>query len=492
MGSPVTPSGGSTVPAQGKGVKITVTWPNADTPLLPEKGASVTLSADGAALSPVRIAKGLRVFSLPDGSSKVQLTASFTASFPAVNGTAPQNGGTISAPALSAEVLRADQTYTVNSGQLTADTIPDYGGPHPLIVTGATAAGQSVAITVRTEFVDVSTFWPQYCASWSYYLSEHQSGTTTFVLGYTGGMPVVWFAIVPDAMATFSNGFTSCLVFYRPANYVYSRLNQPHNASAVGRYFLKPKPDSDSAAQFWERDHLQASDGYHLMRCRFEDAIVQSQRALVMLHPWPSGTGFGAAQQAGLGTLCGRAIGFLWASKRICKSVAEVQIGRLGLSGFSAGGSALWPALSANAAQVREVYGFDCTGTGGASAQIVQWFNSHDTNFLRLVNGSSKPAPNGYNFGTHAGIQQSLDPKQTGRKDLTVVPASATEYAPGNNSMYEHYISPRPDLRDDEDTQHQWAISGGELVFGKMGAYDLDQVETYFLRFLRASGFLHF
>jgi len=405
-----------------------------------------------------------------------------------VSGMSPPAAVAVSAPALSAEVLHVEQTYTVSGGQLTPQTIADYGGPHPLFVLGA-ATASSVTITVRTEFVDISTFWPQYCANWAGYAAADKltPGTTTFVLGFTGGMPIVWFAIVPDAMASFSNPFTSCLVFFRPANYLYTRLDQPHQASAIPRYFLKPKPDSDAAANFWERDHAFShsgfpDDGYHLMRCRFEDSIVQSKLALVMLHPWPSGSGFGAAQQSTLATLCDRAIGFLFAQKAICKGVAGVGLGRLGLSGFSRGGDAMWPALAANATKVREVYSFDCTSTGSASAQIIQWFKSKDTNFLRLVNGV-------YNFGTHASIQQSLDPNQV-RTDITVVPASPAEYDAGNNSVYEHYISQTPGLRHDEDTQHQWAITGGELAFGKTGAYDLDEVQTYLLRFLLASAFL--
>jgi hypothetical protein len=463
-----------------------VTWPNAGSALLPESGANVTLFADGVDVPPTQTSKGLRAFAVPDGASKVELTASFTVSFDAVHGTAPQSRGTISVGPLSAEVLSATQTYTVSNGALTEDPVADYGGgPTPLLEMKKPGGAGVVEITVRTEFVDIDPFWSQYAEHWDYFLSEEQPGTKTYVLGYTGGMPIIWFAVVPDAMATFANALPSCLVFYRPANkrYTYTKVNQPHQASAIARYLLKPKPDSDGAAGFWERDH-GAFDGYNLMRCRFEDSIVQSQRALVMLHPWPSGGDFGVSSQAGLSTLCERALRHLWARNLICNGVASVSLGRFGLSGFSYGGNALWPALVANGSKVREVYAFDAVSTSQYVQQIIRWFNSHDSSFLRLANGT-------YNFDTYAAIQRVLDPTSV-RPDLTVVPPSVAEYQPGHNSVFDHFVTLNQKYRDDVDTQHQWSVMGGQMISGKTAPYDLDWVETYFLNFLRASAFSRF
>jgi hypothetical protein len=158
-----------------------------------------------------------------------------------------------------------------------------------------------------------------------------------------------------------------------------------------------------------------------------------------------------------------------------------VQLGRLGISGFSRGGDALWSALVANRETVREVYAFDCTSTDSHVDAICQWFQSGDSNFLRLVNGA-------YNFNVHAGIQNLLDPRRTNSK-MTVVPQSVGEYQKGHNSVWEHYVSMRPDLRDDDDTHHQWAICGGEMMGGKTLPYDPDAVVTYFHQALNASGF---
>jgi hypothetical protein len=71
------------------------------------------------------------------------------------------------------------------------------------------------------------------------------------------------------------------------------------------------------------------------------------------------------------------------------------------------------------------------------------------------------------------------------------MPQDNTEYDSGDNSVYEHYLGTRLDLRHDQDTQHQWAVSGGQMLSGKTSAYDPDFVATYFLNALRASAFLH-
>jgi hypothetical protein len=458
-------------------MKVKVTWPNAGTALLPEAGASVSVTADGTQLTPVESATGQRTFLVPDGTSQLQIQATFSATL----GPVPS----VSAPRMTAVVLDATQMYAVANGQLSARTIADYGGPHPLVAIRS-ATARLVTVVVRTEFVDLSAFWAKFALYWDYYLAEHTAGTTTYVLGFTGGAPLLWLAIVPDAMATFTRPFTSCLVFYRPNNYAYSRIDQKHDSSAIGRYFLTPKPDSNAAAKYWECDHIdydpaRADPLFNQMRCQFEQALFESQRALVMLHPWPSGSWFGVAQQAGLSGACQLALRFLWSKGAICKNVAGVQLGRLGLSGFSRGGDALWSALVANASKVREVYAFDCTSTDSNVDAICRWFQSSDSNFLRLTNGT-------LNFALYAKIQNRLDPKHVGSK-ITVVPESAAEYAPGNNSVWEHFISTAPDMRGDDDTRHQWSVCGGEMMGGKTAPYEVDAVMTYFHMALNASGF---
>lgn len=464
-------------------LKVQVTWPNAGTELLPDAGADVQLLAGGATLTAVRSSRGLRVFDVPDGTTQLELKAVFSASFGAIKGKAGPRSQEVTAAAMGAEVLRAEQKYSVAGAQLTAQTIGDFGGPHPLVVTkGAANKNGVVSITLRTEFVDIGPFWEKYAFAWSYYLSEHGGNTTTHVLGFTGGTPLVWICSVPNGLAAHGNGSTSCLVFYRPANYSYARLGQPHDGSAVGRYFLKPKPDSDASAQFWEHDHcVTDSGGFNLVRCGFENAIDESRVAMVMLHPWPSGSSFGAASTAALPSLCEGAIRLLRVKKALCKAVANVSLGRLGLAGFSRGGLGMFAALKANMPRVRELYAFDCVAPAAASGDIVQWFNSHDSNALRLVGGV-------FNVSNYTSIKRTISPSGKARTDLTVTPQGADPYVPGKNIVWDHYLQLTPTLRTDDDTIHQFAICGGTMP-GNLGPYDISSVETFLSSFLKASAF---
>lgn len=461
-------------------LKVRVAWPNAGSPLLPESGATVLVFANGRLVVPSASKVGERTYDLPEGTVDVKLSARFRASFGAVSGIAPQ-GVKLSADAMDREVLHVEQSYTVAGEALTAVSLPEYAGPHPLVVTKGAANVHGVAvITLRTLFVDVSPFWEQYCQNWDYYLRERTKGMTTHVLGFTGGAPLVWLANVPDAMASFGADNPGCLVFYRPASYAYGRLDQPHQASAIARYLCKPKPVTDGAAAFFEVDRAD-TDGYHLVRCGFEAAILDSRRALVMLHPWPSGSSFGAAETSAMSELAEAAMRLLWAKSVVCKGVANVHVGSLGIAGFSRGGVGHWNALRGNMARIREVYGFDCNATPQAAPSIIQWFNSHVSNKLRLVNGA-------YNFDAHAAIAKTVSPNGS-RPDVTVIPPTAASFAPGGNAVFDHFVEMAPHLRGDVDTRHQFAICGGKMLAAEGTPYDLDLVETWLLGFLRASDF---
>lgn len=461
-------------------LKVQVTWPNAGSELLPDAGADVKLLAGGAALTAVRSARGVRVFDVPDGTTQLELKAAFSASFGAISGKAGPRSQPVTAAAMSAEVLRAEQKYAVAGVQLTAQTIGDFGGPHPLVVTkGAANKNGVVSITLRTEFVDIGAFWEKYAFAWPYFVAEHKGNTTTHVLGCTGGSPLIWICSVPSGLASHGNGSTACLVFFRPANYSYAQLAQPHDGSAVARYFLKPKADGDKAALDFERDHI--IDDFNLMRASFEDAIDQSRRAMVMLHPWPSGSSFGDAATGALPSLCEGAIRLLRAKKVVCRGVANVSLGRLGISGFSLGGLGMFASLRANMAKVREVYAFDCVGSEAAAGDIVQWFNSHDSNALRLVGGA-------YNVSTYSAIKRTISPSGGARRDLTFTPQAADPYAAGKNIVWDHFLSLAEPHRTFADTIHQFAICGGTIP-GNGGPYDLDDVETFLANFLTASSF---
>jgi hypothetical protein len=197
--------------------------------------------------------------------------------------------------------------------------------------------------------------------------------------------------------------------------------------------------------------------------------------------PWPSGSDFGAASTSALPSLCEGAIRLLRVKKALCKGIANVSLGRLGISAFSRGGDAMWAALRSNMAKVSEVYAFDCTSSAEARGDVVQWFNSHDSASLRLVGGAN-------NITLYNGIARTISPSGGPRNDLTVTPVSAKVYEPGHSIVWEHYLGTRPDRRVDNDTQHQFAICGGSIP-GNVGPYDLDSTDTFLATFLESSSF---
>ncbi|WP_437908215.1 hypothetical protein WME95_10230 [Sorangium sp. So ce327] len=463
-------------------LRIAVTWPNANSPLLPDNLADVRLEAGGTPLTPKQAAPGRREYEIPDGAAKLSLKASFSVAFGPVKGTAKNPDVLIDVGAMTHVVLRAEQEFDVVDGgtRLRPVDQPAYAGPHPLVhMVGAANLHAAVSIKLRTEFVDITPFWKVYAAVWSYYEAEHKPGTTLLVLGATGATPIIWFASIPDACLHCTNGFASCLIFFRPENYIYTQVNQPHQMAALARYLLKPKEADDATAQSWERDYI-AGDGYNLIRCGFEDALARSQRAVVMLHPWPSGTAFGGAAGSELPALCSGALRLLWADQHIFRGTANVRLGRLGISGFSRGGGSLWPALASNIGRVDEVYAFDCVGTDTSAGTIVQWYNSRPEARLRMVGGA-------YNVAKHQAIYRTIQTTNgvTGPlTHVTAIPESNEGYAPRGNPLWDHVLKEREDLRSHPDTRHQFAIFGGYIALP--GPFAL----TFLLRFLKESLFM--
>ncbi|WP_437675074.1 hypothetical protein [Sorangium sp. So ce131] len=466
-------------------LKVSITWDNANHALLPEAHADVKLDGGGVTLD--GSAPGRREYTIADGVARVALKASFSASFGPVQGFAPERKGVsstvaVSAGALALEVLRAQQEFDVVDGgtRLSPVSQPSYAGPHPLVdLRGAANVHGSAAIKIRTDFVDITGFWRAYAGGWGYYEAERKPGTQLVVLGSTSASPLIWFASIPDVCAGFTNGFTSCLVFFRPGNYEYERLDQPHQMSALARYLLKPKEEGDPTAQFWERDYIDGSTGYNLIRCGFEDALVRSRRAVVMLHPWQSGSSYGTAAGASLPSLCEGAIRLLWASQRICRSTGNVRLGRLGISGFSLGGGAMYPALAANIGRVDEVYAFDCLGAKNSGPSVARWVTSRPEARLRM-------AGSGRNVAYHQAIYRTIQTTSGTTAPLprvSALPESEQGYRKGANPLWDHVLKEREDMRAHGDTRHQFAIFGGHVALPGPFA------KTFLLRFLEDSLF---
>lgn len=464
---------------------VEITWNNPHSPLIPDSELDLVLSADGTHLTPTKKEVGVRRFEVPDGTTDVVLRAHFNATF----------GGT------TAEVLRIAQHYeVVGVTELRPIDFQSFGGPHPLVVTRGLAGRHGVAsIVLRTDFVDISAFWSKYADGWKEYYDVYRAfwaqqmatppATTIYPLGYTGGTPLIWFAVVPDACRRLPTPAASCLVFFRPAaHYTYLRIDQKHQPNGLWRYLLSPLPDLEPSARSPERDHCYspAKAPYpgagDLMYCRFEEAMARSGRAVVMLYPWISGGDYGVMATAALPSVSSQAIRHLWARHAIGEHTPGVTRGRLGLFGFSFGGTSMWRALQANMSKYDEVYAFDCNDDDHIGPSLAPtWFHSRPDRCLRLVGGQ-------YRTGDYASIIDAV----TGGPDSE----RATIALRGNwsnqttNSVWEHFIRDVPDWRNGTisiDVKHQFVICGGQMPGG--GPYDFKTSETFLQRFLMASKF---
>ncbi|WP_437311035.1 hypothetical protein [Sorangium sp. So ce388] len=436
-------------------LKLRVTWPNAGHALLPESGADVRLEAGGAPLPLASSAAGVREFDIPDGTARVVLKATFTASFGAVGSAGP----------MSHPVLQVEQPYDVVAGgtMLEAARIPAYVKSHPLVDTKVIANVYGAALAqIRTEFVNITPFWMAYAAFASEYVAEHQPGDPELVaLGYTGGKPLIWFATVPAACAAPPAPGVGCLVFFRPESYAYTRVDEAHHSMfGLNRYLLKPV--DDLFADVWRLDRFrpdveEGNRPYVWLRAAFEDALTRSRKPVVILHPWPSGSDFGAATGASLPALAGGALRLLWAEQRLARDRGAIHLGRLGVAGYSAGGLAMWAALASNRQRVSEVYAFDARGTPSNAGAAIQWFNARSDTVLRMTGG--------YQLAANDGIRISIEKLAGGPVTrVTATPPDAKAYQAGSNPLWDHVSSAYPHLRESADCWHQFAVFGGYVA----------------------------
>ncbi|WP_437872650.1 hypothetical protein [Sorangium sp. So ce363] len=436
-------------------LKLRVTWPNAGHALLPESGADVRLEAGGAPLPLASRSAGVREFDIPDGTARVVLKATFTASFGAVG----------RAGAMSHPVLQVEQPYDVVAGgtMLEAASIPAYVKSHPLVDTKVMANVHGAALAqIRTEFVNVTPFWMAYAAYASEYVVDHRPGDPALVaLGYTGGKPLLWFASVPAACAAPPAPGVGCLVFFRPENYAYSRVDEAsHSMFGLNRYLLKPV--DDPTAGIWKRDQFLPDPGegnspYAWLRAGFEDALARSQKPVVLLHPWPSGSDFGAATGPSLPALAGGALRLLWAEQRLARSRGGIHLGRLGIMGYSAGGLSMWAALASNKQRVSEVYALDARGTPANAGAAIQWFNARSDTVLRMSGG--------FQLAANEGIRVSIEKLAGGPVSrVTATPPDQKAYQAGSNPLWDHVTAHHPEVREAPGFWHQFAVFGGHVA----------------------------
>ncbi len=457
---------------------VQVVWVNANGPhgLLPDKHTQIVLDVDGTVVPATTSAAGKRKFVVPAGAKKVTLHAAFSAEFGPVKGRAP---------AMIETVLQAQQEFdvTLNGTALQPVGIPAFGGgPHPLVDTkSASGAAGATVIRIHTEFVDISKFWTAYASRTGEYAADHVAGTTLVPLGFTGGTPRIWFASVADAAASSSKAEVSCLLFCRPSNYTYTKIDQKHHMNGLNRYLLRPTTDPNAPIHKREKFMLEP-DGkpYVWVRAGFEHAMTQSGKAIVMLHPWPSGASFGSAATKRMPNLAGAAIRFLWGRGNVGAQVAGVRLGRLGVSGYSAGGLGLWGAFANNVSRISEVYAFDAVNTSTHAGGVSAWFRAQTkagaNPCLRMGSGNS--------IATHVGIRRTIEQAMGGpQPGVTVIPDSAKDYAKGANPIWDETTAAVPSAQNRRGFWHQFA------VFGAMGTPPLTGVPNFMEQFLTNSGF---
>ncbi|XXT19116.1 hypothetical protein WME94_53710 [Sorangium sp. So ce429] len=451
-------------------LKLRVTWRNAGSPLLPDALSDVQATADDAPLSLAGRGPGLREFEIPAGAARVALRARFSAAFNAFE----------DVPALQEEVLSVEQAFDVEGGGTALRPADDaaYGQAHPLVDAKA-SPGLALA-QIRTDFVDITPLWMA-CAKYTdEYQREHRPGTELVALGATAGEPKIWFASVPEACKAPPDAGISALVFYRPEGYAYTRIDQRHEMFGLNRYLLTPDPDP--GASYWARDVLardpRDESRWVYLRCGFEEALAASGKAVVMLHPWPSGTSFGAATTASLPGLAEAAIRLLWGARKLGVGRGGVHLGKLGLAGFSAGGLPLWQALAANMGRVSEVFAFDARGIAQAEATILRWYRGDASRRLRMTGG--------HQLDANAAIQRRL---AGGAEEARVssLPPDKSGYLPGANPRWDHVCSSLEESEKDaylsaDRVWHQFAAYGG---WPDAGA---PRDVTFLQRFLEASG----
>src|SRR5690606_33700402 len=183
---------------------------------------------------------------------------------------------------------------------------------HPLIDTKTLANGNGAVLAqIHTEFVDIRKFWKEYSAAdrtskadADLYERDHDAPATDLVpLGFTSGDPKIWLITAPISLAFPDHNDISALVFYRPANDAYSRIDQVQSMFRANRYLLPQIPGSTVVE---ESDQFR--DGYVWLRAEFEKAVSAAERPVVLLQPWPSGTQFGLATSRQLPELVNAAI----------------------------------------------------------------------------------------------------------------------------------------------------------------------------------------
>jgi hypothetical protein len=413
---------------------------------------------------------------------------------------------------VTAEVLSANQTYTVSGGDLVESTATV--GPtgsttsvtkHPLITgtkqSSSTAAQTVFTVNVNTAFVDVTQHWQKILgpkttcmteplSCWAAYTKLHEAGTELVVLGLTAPSPspLVWFVVVPDASK--SADTVSSLVFFRPSSPAHSTLEDATNAMfALTRYLLRPRSEDPSIWWAWDVYHNitaaqlatvnippgTVSQSYDWLCAGFENALKNSGKKVILVYPLPNGTDFGIAQSSGLATPLANIRALLHARGKIGAGQPSVGGNKVALAGYSAGGLGLFTCLSNNTALVNEVYTFDPNGLSGKATALSDWAFATSDFRLRLACGRGDVVTDSAAVATTVNARIADPSRKATGGEVTTHPASpSTFYQPaasGGNAWWNHVFLKFPATLTNTDanstsyvrgTRHQFVIYGGE------------------------------
>lgn len=310
-------------------------------------------------------------------------------------------------------VLDIEQRLTLDPGGTSYSPIWTKGPPrtHPLIsvVTAANAKNAHVDLLAHLEFLDVSAIFKKVAPDMPPSGGRDRFGCATVVLASTAGRPVLWFTTIPPQGGQVVGGRHNALVFFRPETEPSSRLGDPFDAHRLERYLLAPTRSGRAPSDELIRTVIVDDDPNLRGRTSkdepdqvLHDAVrVGMERALdaaardgvglrgVMVHPWPDRLDFGDACTSQLPRRLRELLRALWGYQHLLVEGETIDLGRLVLAGYSAGGGPLRDALAANRdlARFDEVWAFDAHALFLAAPLVKEWVDSSPGRRLRATYG---------------------------------------------------------------------------------------------------------
>lgn len=475
-------------------ILLRVQWPNAGHVLLARP--SIVVQADGQALEAVARAPGRHDFEIPDGAARVELLATFQADLPVI---APEIVETFT-------LFQAGQNYRVEQDGLIADSAVVFGKEqidftrtvHPLIqtVSAANAISGAAVAELRTEFLDITDHWFANAPTRESQLfaMDNEPGNDFVALAATGSQPPLWFAHFPKDLDP-GRSEVGVMVAFRPhGHYTYSTAfdlrHFERGLQDLSRYLLSPKDTreveiDEAPARVEER--FPFADTYYPLRIGWQQAVLRSGKQMVVFHPWPTGgLQFGDALTSRLPGLIDQMLRFLHGAGRAGASQASLQLGRLGVAGFSAGGGPAVQAMKTNRRRVKEMYLLDPFPFIPDMPFVIDWaFRTQDFR-LRMT---------GANFwGQCETVRRAILAGLTGEAGdafVTLRPTSLAIFKPedkGGSHYWNYVIHTQPELQFAPHVHHQFAAFGGDFLVHDDDFNMVDNV-TWLEEFLTNSAF---